>query len=230
MSKPRGFYSRGKGANRKVIPINGKQKKKESTGRPRATIRVAGWNLTRQSQRDFLDTVKYGSIVLDDAEDLIGMAYGGLSPEDFEVYPGLRDVKQPLETSRTLLKNATLNLGLIPKKNIEAAGDIVRAVSGEVQDAIKILYLTSRHLDDVLSEYWNKPRPGRDRRIDLAPTSEGYSLESRLTDLIETEAELRIFRDSLLHGFRDIRKEQYMEAVSRTGKRGNHATNVPPLP
>ena len=230
MSKPRGFYTRGKGTNRKVIPINGTQKKKESTGRPKATIRVAGWNLTRQSQRDFLDTVKYGSIVLDDAEDLIGMAYGGLSPEDFEVYPGLRDVKQPLETSRVLLKNAMLNLGLIPKKNIEAAGDIVRAVSGEVQDAIKILYLTSRHLDDVLSEYWNNPSPGRDRRIDPAFTSEGYSLESRLTDLIETEAELRKFRDSLLHGFRDLRKEQYMEAVPRTGKRGNHATNVPPLP
>ena len=211
------FYSKGKGANRKVIPISDKRGKNH--------VELIGYAVSYpiesmgNSEREFETSKEYVYKKLEDVEDLISMSQN-FDESDFKKYPGLKKVKKILEHSDALAKNATMNAKRLmqihgsvsaPLNNPNTVGvfaggvgSLVLSIHQNIHEIIKFNYEAYMDLDQIIK----KTRQTNEDSF-LCSTHEGYSLPSLMADITDMEEELYDTDHVLMHTFRDMRREQY---------------------
>ncbi len=216
------FYSKGKGANRKVIPISDKKGRSKSVN-----VIAITYPLERMSEpeREFEASKEYVYKKLEDIEDLISMSQN-FDETDFKRYPGLKKVKRILEHSDALAKNATMNAkrlmqihgnGSTSLNNPNTVGvfaggvgSLVLSIHQNIHEIIKFNYEAYMDLDQIIKK---TPRTNEDSFH--CPTHEGYSLPSVMADITDMEDELYDTDHVLMHTFRDMRREQYKAKGNR---------------
>ena len=199
------FYSKGKGANRKVIPFSdrkgAKQKQIETIGF------VVAFPVEKMSEpeREFETSKECVYKKLDDVEDLISMSQN-FDENDFKKYPGLKEADRYLKNSDTIAKNAILNTKLLMKKHGGSVGPLVQSIHNSIHEIIKLNYEAYMKLDEIIKEVRKK-----DSNNEHATTHEGYSLSSVMADITDMEEDLYEADSVLMRTFRDMRRTQYKE-------------------
>ena len=212
------FYSKGKGSNRKVIPISDKNGRKQSI----AVVTVAyPIEMASKPERDFEESKKYIYDKLNGAQNLIDLTRP-YDAADFREYPGLEEVSKYLKESHVIAKNAALNAKLLMEKHGGGVGPLVQSIHNSIHEAIKLDYEAYMGIDRIIKNkekegYMNKEvktydhiGKGEDMRT-VPPFSlhEGYSLPSIMADITDIEEDLYDADSILMKTFRDMRREQY---------------------
>lgn len=200
------FYSKGKGANRKVIPISDKKGGSKSVN----VISIA-YPLERMSEpeREFEASKEYVYKKLDDVEDFIELSRN-FDEFDFKKYPGLKKADGYLKDSEIIAKNAVLNTKLLMKKHGGGVGPLVQSIHNSIHEIIKLNYEAYMDLDEII-----KKARKENGDSENCMTHEGYSLPSLMADITEMEEDLYDADSVLTKTFRNMRRAQYREYKMR---------------
>ena len=201
------FYSKGKGANRKVIPISDKKNKNH--------VEVIGYAVSYPiesmgtSETEFETSKEYVYNKLDDVADFMSMIEN-FDESDYKKYPGLKKVAKYLEQSHTMAKNAAMNANLLMKKHGGNVGPLVQSIHNSIKETIALNYEAYMDLDEII-----KKARQADKNDTRQHTHWGYSLPSIMADITEMEEDLYDADRVLLRTFRDMRREQYRAMRNR---------------
>ncbi len=215
------FYSKGKGANRKVIPISDKKGAKQ--------IETIGYVITfpvekmSEPEREFETSKEYVYKKLDAAQDLMDFTRP-YDTADFREYPGLEEVSKYLKDSHTIAKNAALNAKLLMEKHGGGVGPLVQSIHNSIHETIKLNYEAYMGIDKIIKnkekdDYMNKEvktydhiGKGEDMRtVPAYSLHEGYSLPSIMADITDVEEDLYNADSILMRTFLDMRRAHYRE-------------------
>jgi hypothetical protein len=201
------FITKGKGANRKVIPISDKK------GRNR--VGLSGYAVSyplepaSEAEREFESSKEYVYKKLDDVEDFISLSQN-FDESDFKKYPGLKKVDEYLEESHTIAKNAAMNAKLMMKRHGGNVGPLAQSIHNGIHETLKFNYEAYTKLDEIIK----KARQANENDMGC-PTHEGYSLSSIMADITDMEEDLYSADAILMKTFRNMRRAQYREYRSK---------------
>lgn len=197
------FRTKGKGANRKVIPISDKKGGKR--------VELIGYAVSfpiekmSEPEREFESSKKYIYKKLDDVEGLISLSLN-FDKKDFEKYPGLKEVDEILGQAQILAENAALNAKLLMEKHGGDVGPLVQAIHNSIHNIIKTDYEAYMGLDKVIKKARERNKDGDYFYVDA-----GYTLPSVMADIEDVEEDLYDADAVLMRTFRDMRRVHYRE-------------------
>ena len=211
------FYSKGKGANRKVIPISDKK-----GGSKSVNVVAIAYPIERMSEpeREFEASKEY---VLDEVKSAVGLltATEKLTQELSKAYPGLNDIYLPnkkkypgidevwlhLKYAKTMGEYVTSMLKDLMKQHEGNVGATVNTIHKKIREIIEANQYSCTQMEKVIEEAKkaNKDKP--------SPSYKGhvYPLDTVKTSIDDTNAEFRSADRLLMRSFRDMRRMQYMK-------------------
>ncbi len=200
---PKKFISKGKGPDRKVIPISDRS----GSRKPQDVVVVAfAMEGLPEKDREFESTKEYVYDELDDVSDFIDSTYSGMSQKDIQMYPGLEKIKNMLKDAYVLSANAMKNAGLLMQKHGGGVGPLVQSIHNAIVNTEKLNYNAYVDLEDLMKKSRKK-----ESKEGMLQTFEGYSLNSIGADLQEINDQLQDIDAVLMRSFRDMRREHYRE-------------------